>query len=138
MRGGFTGLVSVSFAGAALILGCATQTPSTATATSPGGAPPATAASLANTNQPAASPTAQSTSTANDKDDAATLGYDRVIVQGKPLYCRMEATPGTRITKKVCRTKEELDAEQAAAQQYIDSAQRNSGATGTGQPAGPY
>ena len=136
MKSAFNGLVSL--AGIALLLGCATQAPSTSAGTSPGGAPAGAAASLANTNQPAASPTAQSTSTANDKDDAATLGYDRVIVQGKPLYCRMEATPGTRITKKVCRSKEELDAEQAAAQQYIDSAQRNSGATGTGQPAGPY
>ena len=130
----FTGSVLLTSAG--LILGCATQAPSSSTGQTPA------AASLASTHPAGASAAAQSTSTANDKDDAATLGYDRVIVQGKPLYCRMEATPGTRITKKVCRTKEELDAEQAAAQQYINAAQRNSGAMGNGQPAnmpaGPY
>ena len=129
----FTGSVLVT--GAALILGCATQAPSSSTGVTP------PAASLAGTHPAGASPAAQSTSTADD-NDAATLGYDRVIVQGKPLYCRMEATPGTRITKKVCRTKEELDAEQAAAQQYINAAQRSAGAMGNGQPAnmpaGPY
>jgi hypothetical protein len=140
---GFTSLVFLT--GALLGAGCAAQAPATSTGTSAGHEDVAAAASAAppaatNQQQPV-SLKSQSASTAPQKDDP-TDGYDRVVVEGKELFCRTEATPGTRIRNKVCRTRAELEAQQEAAKQYIDSAQRNAGATGAGQPAmlpgGPY
>jgi hypothetical protein len=139
---GFTSLVFLT--GILLVVGCAAQAPATSMGTSPGHegvAGAASAAPQAAGQQQPVSLTSQSASTARQKDDA-TLGYDRVVVQGKELFCRTEATPGTRITTRICRTRAQLEAQQEAARQYIDSAQRNAGASGTGQPAmlpaGPY
>jgi hypothetical protein len=138
----------VILTGASLVVGCATQAPATSTAAG-GGHEGATAAATAAPPTPSAapqSPNAQpqpaslnsQSASAPPKDDSLMSGYDRVIVQGHPVYCRREATPGSRVTSRVCRTREELEAEQAAAKQYIDSAQRSAGVSDTGQPAGPY
>jgi hypothetical protein len=136
----FTSLVILM--GASLAAGCAAQAPATSTGTSTGGEGVAAAASAASpataTSPQTASLTSQSASTASEKDDDATQGYQRVVVEGKELFCRSEAEPGTRIKNRVCRTRAEVEAQQEAARQYIDAAQRSAGATGTGQPAGPY
>jgi hypothetical protein len=139
----FTNLVILM--GASLVVGCASQAPVTSSGTGSGGeGVAATASAQAATAQPqSASLTSQTASVAAQKDDDATRGYQRVVVEGQELFCRREAAPGSRITSRVCRTRAELEAQQEAARQYIDSAQRGAGATGTGQPAnmpaaGPY
>jgi hypothetical protein len=80
-----------------------------------------------------------SASTATRKSDDIALGYDRVVINGKQLFCRTEPITGTRISHKVCLTQAQLQARQDAARQFIETLQRNAGlgATGYGQMLGP-
>lgn len=91
----------------AWVLGCATASPSTQTAS---------------TAQPPASTTAQAASTSADKG-AGTLASAKQDPE-KTLVCEEQALTGSRIPKKTCRTLRQHQAEREAAQKLIRDAEK--------------
>jgi hypothetical protein len=110
----------VILAGAATLVGCATEAPAPAPATIP--ALPMTAAA----GTPA-------------EKVKLPAGYTKVMVNGEALYCRDDTDLGSRVAHtKVCLTQEQLDASQSGSQAIMNQLQNRNGigATMTGAPAG--
>lgn len=114
----------VILAGAATLVGCATEAPAPAPAPAPATIPalPVTAA--------AATPT---------EKVKLPAGYTKVMVNGEARYCRDDVDTGSRVAHtKVCLTQEQLDASQSGSQDILNQLQNRNGigATMTGAPAG--
>jgi hypothetical protein len=118
----------VVLAGVSLVIGCATQGPSAAPPLAAAhGNVAAAAVSAGSQTASAASPgqLPQSTSAAPQsapavaQNEDATRGYDRVVINGKRLFCRSEAVTGMRINQRVCFTQDELETAQKNTQQLM-------------------
>ncbi len=131
------------FAGASLVVGCASQRQLTPTATGAGHEVAAAASPAAVPRTASAAPGIQSakpqvtrrlaslSAPAVPEKDDAPLGYDRVIVHGKKLYCRTEGVTGSRLEKfRVCLTPDQLQAAQAKAKGAIEATARAAAAGG--------
>jgi hypothetical protein len=110
----------VILAGAAMIVGCATEAPAPAPATLP--ALPVTAS--------AATPT---------EKIRIPSGYTKVTANGEDRYCRDDVDTGSRVQHtRVCLTKAQLEASQNGTQDILNTLQNRNGigATSTGAPQG--
>jgi len=111
----FTSLLVV--AGTSALVACATQTPTTFSATAHDGAAPAAAA-------------------AAPKKDLQPVpeGYRRVMIGGEERFCTTDPETGSRIKKDVvCLTRDELNAQQDNTRDFMKNQTRQDGTyTGTG------
>lgn len=99
----------VMLAGAAMLVGCATEAPAPAPATIP--AHPVTASATAPTQK-----------------IKIPEGYNKVTVNGEDRYCRDEVDTGSRLARtKVCLTAEQLQATQDSSQALMYQFQNRMG-----------
>jgi hypothetical protein len=107
-------------AGTSALVACATQTPTTFSATAHDGAAPAAAAAAA----------------AAPKKDSGQVpeGYRRVMIGGEERFCTTDPETGSRIKKDVvCLTRDELNAQQDNTRDFMKNQTRQDGTyTGTG------
>ncbi len=63
-------------------------------------------------------------------------GYQTVMMNGEPMYCRNDVDTGSRVARtKVCLTAAQLKASQDNSQDFMNSVQRNgAAASATGTP----
>src|SRR5215472_14185113 len=106
-----TSVLTVS--GALALVACATQTPTTFSATAHDGAAPAPAAAAA----------------APKKDlQAVPEGYRRVMIGGEERFCTTDPETGSRIKKDVvCLTRDELNAQQDSTRDFMKNQTRQDG-----------
>ena len=112
-----TSVLTVS--GALALVACATQTPTTFSATAHDGAAPAPAAAAA----------------APKKDlQPVPEGYRRVMIGGEERFCTTDPETGSRIKKDVvCLTRDELNAQQDSTRDFMKNQTRQDGTyTGSG------
>jgi hypothetical protein len=104
-------------ASALALVACATQPPTASSATG------------------ANHDSAQAPAAAAQKDTKPVPeGYKRVMMNGEERFCTTDPETGSRIKKdRVCLTRDELDAQQSSAQEFMRNQTRQDGTyTGTG------
>jgi hypothetical protein len=106
-----------NFAGAALLVACATPAPAPA---------------------PAETQTAAAAQTQASSDKyQVPIGYQKIMVNGEAHYCRNDVDTGSHISRsRVCYTLAQLKAQDAENQSSIQSSTQNSNALGSAVGAG--